>query len=86
VLPAHPCGESGAQYSASLAIAVEENEHASERILAAWDEAGYSPDDAMQQHFRYSESLPVERMTLRDRTTIDGLIHLTFQSRCASAS
>ncbi|MFT4307114.1 MAG: hypothetical protein QM604_09515 [Microbacterium sp.] len=32
---------------------------------------------------RYSEALPIEKMTIRDTSTIDGLIHMRITSRCS---
>ncbi|MDR7183703.1 hypothetical protein J2X85_000726 [Microbacterium trichothecenolyticum] len=39
----------------------------------------------MQEDIRYSTTLPVERLSIRDKTTIDGLLHLSIQSACAVA-
>ncbi|GAB3617035.1 hypothetical protein GCM10027416_15920 [Okibacterium endophyticum] len=62
-----------------------DNARSLERILNAWDAAGYAPDRAMQQDIRYSGSLPVEMMSIRDATSIDGLIHMQITSRCTVA-
>jgi len=81
-----PCGEDGSASSLSLAFQTGDNAASLERILSAWDAAGYLPDRAMQQDIRHSSTLPVEKMTIRDSTTIDGLIHMEIIGQCAVAS
>lgn len=79
------CGETGSQLSLSVAFKTQDNARSLAQILHAWDTAGYAPDRAMQEDIRYSESLPIARMSIRDRTTIDGLIHMNLTTRCAVA-
>lgn len=38
------------------------------------------------QRIRYSDALPVEKMSIRDSTTIDGLIHMQVTSQCSADS
>ena len=51
-------------------------------LEAHWDRAGYEKDRAMQEDIRYSEGRPVERMSVRDTSSTDGLVHLTVSSVC----
>lgn len=78
-----PCGEAGARLTVDLAFSTDDNAASLPRILAAWDSAGYMPDRAMQEDLRYSTELPIERMSIRDTTTIDGMLHLRLESACA---
>ena len=78
------CDGSGARVTLTLAFQTADNAASLARILAAWDTAGYLPDRAIQEDIRYSESLPTEKMSIRDRTTIDGLIHMQITSRCST--
>jgi hypothetical protein len=78
------CGDSGSQGSAQLDFRTGDNAESLARILAAWDSAGYAPDRAMQLDIRSSATLPVATMTIRDSTTIDGLIHLYLVGQCAT--
>lgn len=80
---AAPCGEVGARLAVDLAFSTGDNAASLVRILAAWDSAGYMPDRAMQEDFRYSTELPIERMRIRDSTTIDGMLHLKLETACA---
>ena len=84
-LRAAPCGEVGSRLALTTELATADNAASLVAILAAWDAAGYLPDRAMQEDIRYSTALPVERLSIRDKTTIDGLIHLSIQSACAVA-
>ena len=84
-LQAAPCGEAGSRLALTTELATADNAASLAAILAAWDAAGYLPDRAIQEDIRYSTSLPVERLSIRDRTTIDGLIHLRIESACAVA-
>lgn len=77
------CGEIGARSTVDLAFSTGDNAASLVRILAAWDIAGYLPDRAMQEDIRYSTALPIERMSIRDSTSVDGMIHLTLESACA---
>lgn len=78
-----PCGEVGARLTVDLAFSTGDNATSLARILAAWDTAGYLPDRTMQEDIRYSTELPIERMSIRDSTSVDGMIHLTLESACA---
>lgn len=78
------CDETGARVAVALEFETSDNAASLERILRAWDAAGYSPDRAMQEDIRYSETLPIEQMSIRDSTTVDGLIHLQITSRCST--
>lgn len=84
VLTSAACGERGTQLEATLEFSTDDNAASLERILAAWDAEGYAPDRALHVDIRWSESLPVAVMTIRDATTIDGRIHLQVRSRCAT--
>ncbi len=84
-LQAAPCGEVGSRLTLTAELATADNAASLVAILAAWDAAGYLPDRAMQEDIRYSTTLPVERLSIRDKTTIDGLLHLSVQSACAVA-
>ncbi|MBB2975792.1 hypothetical protein FHX49_001359 [Microbacterium endophyticum] len=79
------CGEDGSQLSAALTLSTGDNAASLSAILGAWDRAGYLPDRAMQEDLRYSTTLPLERMSIRDKTTIDGYIHIAITSACAVA-
>ena len=81
-----PCGEVGSRLTVDLAFRTGDNAASATRILAAWDRAGYLPDRAMQEDIRYSTELPIERMSIRDSTSVDGMIHLTLESACAVAA
>tara|TARA_Y100000114_G_C11760846_1_gene329589 strand:+ start:1011 stop:1832 length:822 start_codon:yes stop_codon:yes gene_type:complete len=81
-----PCGEAGARLTVDLAFSTGDNAASLTHILAAWDTAGYLPDRAMQVDLRYSTALPIERMSIRDSTSVDGMIHLTLESACAVAA
>lgn len=48
-------------------------------ILAAFDAAGYAADRAMQEDLR---SNGVVRLSARDRSSIDGLLHLSLTAEC----
>lgn len=83
-IPFASCDVPGAERAeVSLQFATADNARSLTRILEAWDDAGYLPDRAMQSDIRYSETLPIAQMTIRDRTTIDGLLHMTITSACA---
>ncbi|MDR7187603.1 hypothetical protein J2Y46_000419 [Microbacterium sp. BE35] len=84
-LQAAPCGEVGSRLALTTELATADNAASLDAILAAWDAAGYLPDRAMQEDIRYSATLPVERLSIGDTTTIDGLLHVSIQSACAVA-
>ncbi len=75
---------SGTQYHVDLGFRTDDNARSVARILGVWDEAGYESDRAMQEDIRYSETAPVARMTIRDTTSIDGLVRMTLTSACVS--
>jgi hypothetical protein len=77
------CQDSGSEVTVTLDFRSGENARSRERILAAWDAAGYAPDRTMQEDVRYSRTLPVASMSLRDSTTIDGLIHMDIVGQCS---
>jgi len=52
-------------------------------ILAAWDEAGYDDDRDGQDAVRYSDLLPIKRMTLHDTTDTDGFVRMHIETQCA---
>ena len=78
-----PCGEVGSRLTVDLAFRTGDNAASATRILAAWDRAGYLPDRAMQEDIRYSTELPIERMSIRDSTSVDGMLHLRLETACA---
>lgn len=78
-----PCGEVGSRLTVDLAFRTGDNAASLTRILAAWDTAGYLPDRAMQEDLRYSTELPIERMSIRDSTSVDGMLHLRLETACA---
>lgn len=78
------CGDSGSEASVQLDFRTGDNAQSLDRILAAWDSAGYAPDHAMQEDLRYSATLPIAKMIIRDSTTIDGLIHMDLVGQCAA--
>jgi len=80
------CDETGARVTLTLAFQTADNSASLGRILAAWDKAGYLPDRAIQEDIRYSDTRPVETMSIRDKTTIDGLIHMQITSRCSTTA
>lgn len=77
------CGENGSRSGLGFTFATADNGSSLARILQVWDAEGYSPDRAMQEDIRYSDTLPVEKMSIRDSTTIDGLIHMQLTSQCS---
>ncbi|AZS48508.1 hypothetical protein [Microbacterium oxydans] len=82
-LSSTPCTEGpGTQREVQIAFRTDDNSRSLERILAVWDQAGYAKDRAMQEDIRYSESLPVARVGIKDTSSLDGLIHLTSTSVC----
>ena len=77
------CGDTGSRVVASVTLKTGENAASLRSILSVWDAAGYLPDRATQEDLRYSTTLPIERMSIRDTTTIDGFLHLSVESACA---
>jgi hypothetical protein len=79
------CGETGTKLSMTLSVRTDDNAGSLERILAAWTAEGYASDRAIQIDIRYSESLPVESLGIRDSSTIDGMIWMQILSQCVPA-
>lgn len=77
------CGENGTQSGLGITFATADNGFSLARILQVWDAEGYSADRAMQEDIRYSDALPVEKMSIRDSSTIDGFIHMQVTSQCS---
>lgn len=80
---ASPCGDAGTRLTASVEFRTDDNAASLAAILTSWDDAGYAPDRAIQEDLRYSTTLPIARMSIRDRSTIDGLLHMEIESTCA---
>lgn len=74
--------DGGSRLRVRAAVATGDNGASLPRMVDVWTWAGYTDSIAMQKHILASDTLPIERATLHDRTTIDGLIHLTIDSRC----
>lgn len=79
------CAAGGTQLSVTLSARTGDNAGSLGGILAAWTDAGYASDRAIQTDIRYSNSLPVESLSIRESSTIDGLIHLQILSQCVTA-
>lgn len=77
------CGDNSARIGVTVEFTTADNAASLTRILQAWDAAGYSPDRATQEDIRYSDTLPIEKMSIRDSTTIDGLIRMEITSQCS---
>jgi hypothetical protein len=77
-----PCGDNGTRVGVAVEFTTEDNATSLAQVLRVWDSAGYSPDRAMQEDIRSSDTLPIAKMSIRDSTTIDGLIHMTITSQC----
>ncbi|WP_262001479.1 hypothetical protein [Microbacterium sp. Mcb102] len=77
------CAEGpGTRRELRLDFRTDDNTRSVADILKIWDRAGYEKDRAMQEDIRYSEGRPVERMSVRDTSSTDGLVHLTVSSAC----
>lgn len=82
-----PCTDApGTRREVQIGFRTGDNARSLESILAVWDEAGYEKDRAMHEDIRYSEYLPVSRVSLKDTSSIDGLIHLASTSVCIPSS
>ncbi|PVW02962.1 hypothetical protein DEA06_14405 [Microbacterium sp. Gd 4-13] len=77
------CGENDARLGIAIEFTTADNAASLAQILQTWDTAGYSSDRAIQEDIRYSDILPIERMSIRDSTTIDGLIHMQITTQCS---
>lgn len=75
----------GVQREIILDFGTGDNARSVSQILDVWTAAGYDADRAMQEDIRYSETLPVARMSIRDRSSIDGMLHMTITSACVTA-
>lgn len=62
-----------------LVIRTDDNATSYAAILAAWDAEGYAKDRAMQEDLRYNS---VVRLSARDRSSIDGLLHFSLTAEC----
>lgn len=62
-------------------VSGDDNADVLDAVLAAWDDAGYLKDRAMQEDIRYSESGSA-RLSARDKSSIDGTLTLTITGRC----
>lgn len=83
-LQAIACADGGTASSLSLEFQTGDNALTLKQILRVWDAAGYLPDRAMQEDIRWSPTLPIEKMTIRDSTTINGLMRLGISGRCTN--
>lgn len=73
-----PCdGTTGVE----LVFATDDNAASYAAILGAWSAAGYAPDRAMQEDIRDDGTV---RLSARDRTTIDGMLHLRIGGPCVT--
>jgi len=79
------CEGGGTQLGIGLEFSTADNAASVRRILGVWDAAGYEPDRAMQNDMRYSERLPARSLSIRDTTTIDGLVRMSIISACSPA-
>lgn len=78
-----PCIDgAGVQQELVVEFRTDDNAESVARILRLWDGHGYDADRAMQEDIRFSVGDAVERMTIRDRSTIDGLIRMAMTSGC----
>ncbi|MFF7682987.1 hypothetical protein ACFZA2_09495 [Microbacterium sp. NPDC007973] len=66
----------------ALVFATGDNSASYASILAAWDAEGFSADRAMQEDLRDNG---VVRLAARDRSTIDGLLHLSLTAPCRAS-
>lgn len=64
-----------------LTFATADNAASYAAILAAWTAAGYASDRAMQEDIRSDGAV---RLSARDRTTIDGMLHLRIGGPCVT--
>lgn len=62
-----------------LAIRTDDNAASYAAILDAWTAEGYAEDRAMQEDLRYNG---VVRLSARDRSSIDGLMHFSLTADC----
>lgn len=63
----------------ALDIRADDNSASYAAVLAAWDSAGYAKDRAMQEDLRDNG---VVRLSARDRSSIDGLLHFSLTAAC----
>lgn len=81
-LSASDCKTGGSASTLSLDFQTSDNAASLTQILRAWDAAGYLPDRALHEDIRYSPDLPIETMSIRDTTSIDGLLRIRIVGRC----
>jgi len=67
----------------ALDIRTADNAASYAAILAAWDAEGSSADRAMHEDLRYNGSV---RLSARDRSSIDGLMHFLLTADCRAPS
>ncbi|WP_156458876.1 hypothetical protein [Microbacterium sp. Leaf179] len=65
-----------------LALSTGDNARSYSAILAAFDAAGFATDRAMQEDLRYDG---VVRVSARDRSTIDGMLHFVLGAECRTS-
>ncbi|MDQ1084312.1 MULTISPECIES: hypothetical protein [Microbacterium] len=63
----------------TLVFSTDDNDASYEAILDAWTAAGFASDRAMQEDLR---SDGVVRLSARDRSTIDGMLHFDLSADC----
>lgn len=80
------CDGGGVRAQLELSFSTADNAASVERVPGAWDSAGYAPDRAMQTDLRSSERLRVASITIHDKTTIDGLVHVAMRSARSSTA
>jgi len=62
-----------------LSVRTDDNAASYAAILDAWTAEGYAKDRAMQEDLRYDG---VVRLSARDRSSIDGLMHFSLTADC----
>ena len=78
------CDADSMQSTVSAEFATSDNAAALARILATWDAAGFAADRAIQTDIRFDPDSGVA-LRISDRSTIDGLIHLSLTTPCLPA-
>lgn len=85
-MPSVPCtDDSGVRREVAIEFRTDDNAKSLAQILAVWDQRGYEKDRAMHEDIRFSENRPVARMSVKDTSSIDGLIRLSASSVCVPA-
>lgn len=65
--------------SHDMTVRTDDNTSSYAAILDAWSAEGYSRDRAMQEDLRYNG---VVRLSARDRSSLDGLMHFSLTADC----